>query len=115
MAGRMPKEIAYKQYRRIESLLKDFRAYIVNPPEKGKKTGRDSLGAIQFLEVYYSQNDEQVSDEMVDELEAFAKRTDSRSLAVGALNVLVETNCISDLGALSRIDDWKDAHYYGRM
>lgn len=52
---------------------------------------------------------------MVDELLAFAKRTDSRSLAVGALNVLVETNCISDLVALSRIDDWKDAHRCLRM
>ena len=81
---------------------------------KGKKTGRDALGAIQFLEEYYSHNDELVSDEMVDELLTFAKRTDSRSLAVGALNVLVETNCISDLEALSRIDDWKDAHRYGR-
>ena len=81
---------------------------------KGKKMGRDTLGALRFLEEYYSHNDEMVSDEMVDELLAFAERTDSRSLAVGALNVLVETNCISDLQALSRIDDWKDAHRYGR-
>ena len=81
---------------------------------KGKKMGRDTLGALQFLEEYYSHNDDMVSDEMVDELLAFAKRTDSRSLGVGALNVLVETNCISDLQALSRIDDWKDAHRYGR-
>jgi len=51
---------------------------------------------------------------MVNELLAGAERTDSRSLAVGALNVLVETNCISDLEALSRIDDWKAAHLYGR-
>ncbi|HQA37343.1 MAG TPA: hypothetical protein PLU38_02035 [Kiritimatiellia bacterium] len=80
---------------------------------KGKKTGRDVLGALLFLEAYYSHNDERVSDEMMDELLAFAEQTDSRSLAVGALNVLVQTNCISDLQALSRIDDWKDAHRYG--
>lgn len=79
---------------------------------KAKKAGRDAFGALHFLEEYYSHNDERVSDELVDDLEAFAKRTDSRSLAVGALNLLVETNCISDLGALSRIDDWKDAHRF---
>lgn len=82
---------------------------------KAKKTGRDMLGAIRFLEEYYSHNDESVSDEIVDELKTFAERTDSRSLAVGALNVLVETNCIGELQALSRIDDWKDTHLYGRM
>ncbi len=49
---------------------------------------------------------------MEKEIKAFAKRTNRRSLAVGALNVLVETNCISDLEALSRIDDWKEAHRY---
>jgi hypothetical protein len=49
---------------------------------------------------------------MEKEIKAFAKRADRRALAVGALNVLVEANCISDMEAMSRIDDWKEAHPY---
>ena len=33
MAGRLPKEIPYKQYRKIGTLLQDFREYILKPPE----------------------------------------------------------------------------------
>lgn len=73
---------------------------------KAKNAGRDASGALQFLESYYSHNDEAVSDAMEKEIKAFAKRADRRALAVGALNVLVETNCISDLEAMSRIGDW---------
>jgi len=38
-------------------------------------------------------------------------RTDSRGLAVGALNILVESGNISEFTALDHIDDWKERNY----
>ena len=42
-----------------------------------------------------------------------AKRTGSRSIAVGALNFLVETGAISGWEAFGRIDEWKERNQPG--
>ena len=77
---------------------------------KDKKSGRDASGALAFLEEYFSHNNEPVSDALQATLKKFATRTTNRSLATGALNILVITNCISEFEALDRIDTWKEAH-----
>jgi hypothetical protein len=51
-----------------------------------------------------------VPDDIEEALLSFAERTDNRSSATGALNVLVEAGAISELHALSAIDDWKERH-----
>lgn len=77
-----------------------------------KKSGREVGSALEFLEVYFSYIDEPISDELEALLKEFVSRTGYRSSAAGALKILVITNCISELGALNRIDDWKEAHQY---
>jgi hypothetical protein len=70
--------------------------------------GNDFHGAIQFLLERFQDHDEAPDDELVGALLAVAERTRSRSIAVGALNFLVETGAISDLEALDRIQAWDD-------
>ena len=53
----------------------------------------------------------EVPDDIHTALLTVAERTDSRSTATGALNVLVETGEISDMEALDRLDAWKNNHY----
>ncbi|MBM4162893.1 MAG: hypothetical protein FJ222_00370 [Lentisphaerae bacterium] len=71
----------------------------------------EARGAIVFLEEYFKARESApVPDEIEQFLLNFAKRTDSRSNATGALNVLVDAGTISELHALSIIDDWKERH-----
>ena len=71
-------------------------------------SGNDFHGAIQFLLERFQARDEAPDDELVDALIGVAERAKTRSIAVGALNLLVETGAISDWEALSRIDGWKE-------
>jgi len=70
--------------------------------------GDDFHGAIEFLLERFQDRDEVPDDDLVGALLGVAERTRSRSIAVGALNFLVETGVISDLQALDRIDDWEE-------
>jgi hypothetical protein len=71
----------------------------------------EARGAIGFLEEYFKAREgEPAPDEIEQNLLTFAERTDNRSNATGALNVLVEAGAISKLHALSVIDDWKERH-----
>jgi hypothetical protein len=71
----------------------------------------EARGAIGFLEQYYKAREgEPVPGEIEQHLLNFAESTDNRSNATGALNVLVEAGAISELHALSVIDDWKERH-----
>jgi len=58
--------------------------------------------------------DEPMDDDLENALLTFTKRTRSRGLAVGALNILVEVGSISDFEAIERMDAWKTAHWGGR-
>jgi hypothetical protein len=71
----------------------------------------ETRGALAFLEEYFGAREgEPVPDDIEEALLSFAERTDNRSSATGALNVLVEAGAISELHALSAIDDWKERH-----
>jgi hypothetical protein len=56
----------------------------------------------------FQDRDEVPDDELVEALLGVAERTRSRSIAVGALNFLVETGAISEFQALDRMDAWKE-------
>jgi hypothetical protein len=79
-----------------------------------KKGRTDAQGATTFLEVYFRARKESPDADMETALLGFAKRTKSRGLAVGALNVLVETGAIHEWEACDRIDDWKTEHWGGQ-
>jgi hypothetical protein len=71
----------------------------------------ETRGALAFLEEYFrAREGEPVPDDIEEALLSFAERTDNRSSATGALNVLVEAGAISELHALSVLDDWKERH-----
>ena len=70
--------------------------------------GNDFHGAFKFLLERFQDRDEAPDHELVEALLGVAERTRSRSIAVGALNFLVETRAISDLEALDRIEAWDD-------
>ena len=71
-------------------------------------SGNDFHGAIQFLLERFQDRDEVPDDDLVEALLGVAERARTHSIAVGALNLLVETGAISDWEALSRIDEWKE-------
>jgi hypothetical protein len=78
-----------------------------------KKCRADALGALTFLEAYLGAREDTPDEDLKAALLAFAKRSKRRGLAVGALNVLVETGSISEFEACGRIDEWKTEHWGG--
>jgi hypothetical protein len=75
-----------------------------------KPSGVEVEGAFLFLSHYYTSRDAEPDEQIVDELLALSQATGSRSTAVGALNVLVQTGVIDELSAVCHMDDWKDEH-----
>jgi hypothetical protein len=78
-----------------------------------KKGRADASGAMTFLETYLAARKETPDEDLQAALLRFAKRAKRRGLAVGALNVLVETGTIGELDACDRIDEWKAEHWGG--
>lgn len=70
-------------------------------------TSIESRYAADFLKQYFTERDIQVDDTIIDELLTLAGRTDSRSTVYCALDALVVSGAISELEAMSRMDDWK--------
>lgn len=71
-------------------------------------SGDDCRGALDFLKARLERQGEQPDEELVDGLLRVADRTKSHSIAFGALDLLVDTGAISELGALDRMDEWKE-------
>ena len=80
--------------------------------ELKSKRGTAAMGTLLFLESYYKARKISVPADVEKLLIDFAEKTDSRSKAVGALNILVEAGNISEFVALDYIDDWKERNYY---
>lgn len=80
-----------------------------------KSKSRDELyAAFEFLKEYYISRKKEIEPELYDLLIKIPEKTNSRSVAVGALSVLVDTENIGELHALDIIDDWKQRNYYDR-
>jgi len=75
--------------------------------------GNSVYGALIFCEAFYGVRPDGVPNGMEDVLLRVVDKTDSRGLAAGALNVLVQAGNISEFEALDRIDDWKERNNYG--
>jgi hypothetical protein len=100
-------------------IIKNFSNYFQCPEglELAKKSlkskGSDELcSAFEFLKEYYLTREIDMEDEVHEQLIKISEKTKSRSMAVGALSVLVDTDQISEFEALDRIDDWKQKNYY---
>lgn len=76
-----------------------------------KSRGTDVLGAIEFLYEYHACRDIAPDDELVKWLLKLAERTSSRSNAVAALDLLVQTGVIDEIEAICTMDDWKARHH----
>ncbi len=70
-----------------------------------------ALGALLFMESYYKARKTSVPADVEELLIDFVGKTDSRSEAVGALNILVESGNISEFTALDYISEWKERNY----
>ena len=82
---------------------------------KALQSSKDRLivEALEELHYYYENfPEEQLSEDIRIELDKIILKTKNRTIATGALNLQVITNCISEFDALSRIDDWKEKFYY---
>lgn len=66
------------------------------------------LAAAEFYEYYRRGRNISLTPEMVEQLDDIISKAKDRTVAVTALNLQVETGLISELEALSRIDDWKE-------
>jgi len=66
------------------------------------------LAAAEFYENYRHGRNISLPPEMVERLDDIIRKTKDRSVAVTALNLQVEDGLISEVEALSRIDDWKE-------
>ncbi len=76
------------------------------------KSGKPTLmrEAFDFYAWNAKQREEGLSADVLSRLEAIVKKTRDRSVAVGAVDLQVKTGHLSELGALSHIDAWKEKH-----
>ena len=77
-----------------------------------RKSRAELYSAFIFLKEYYLSLEIEPEFEIIEQLYKIVDRTDIRSVATGALSVLVDTGVICELTALDRLDDWKAKHYY---
>jgi len=68
------------------------------------------FSALEFLKTYHRNRDIPLTADIKKILNDIVDHTDNRGVAVGALNIQVETGEISEFQALSKIDDWKEKH-----
>lgn len=67
--------------------------------------------AIGFYEAHFDLLTDDEKKEVIEKIYSIVPKTEDRSVAVSALQCLVEINEISEMTALSEIDDWKERHY----
>lgn len=70
------------------------------------------LAALEFQENYCRNREVPLRSEIIDILDRIIIQTKDYSVAVGALDLLVKTGNISEIEALSRIDEWKEKNDY---
>jgi hypothetical protein len=70
------------------------------------------LAALEFQENYCRNREVSLRSEIIEILDRIIIQTKDRSVAVGALDLLVKTGNISEFEALSRIDEWKEKNDY---
>lgn len=70
------------------------------------------LAALEFQENYCRNREVPLRSEIIEILDRIIIQTKDRSVAVGALDLLVKTGNISEFEALSRIDEWKEKNDY---
>ena len=70
------------------------------------------LSGLEFIENYIRNRGIPLSPEIVKILDNLIAQTKDHSVAVGALNIQVETGQIDEFIALSRIAEWKEENEY---
>jgi len=76
-----------------------------------KKDSEEAAEAAAFLEEYYGARKTSPDPKTVKALERLADRTGSHTIAMSALNALVQTGEMSEMGALIKIEDWKEKRW----
>jgi hypothetical protein len=78
-----------------------------------RNKGRDELNAaFELLKDYHLSREMALDIKVVEELDRIVEKTTNRSMAVGALSVMVDTGYIDEMEALFKIDEWKDKNYH---
>lgn len=72
--------------------------------------GDDVRSAIEYLRSLYGRENTGPDVAITDTLLTLVERTPSRSVAFGALDLLVSTGTINEFDAMNRMDDWKEKH-----
>ena len=69
-----------------------------------------SAPALKFIAEYHLHKDQDFDKQLVEDLKALAEKTDDESTAFQVLEALVDNGEISELGALDRLNDWRESH-----
>lgn len=74
------------------------------------KNAREQYAALEGLESYYSNYDDDIEDDLLQNLERIKDETDNRSVATTCLQIQINAGLIDEMTALYEIDDWRDEH-----
>jgi hypothetical protein len=88
----------------------EYMALIISALASAKKSL--VLTAVESYERYLRKRDVSLAPEVLVLLEDIVQKTKDRSIAVAALHLQVASGGISEMGALSEIDDWKERNGY---
>ncbi len=70
------------------------------------------LAGLEFQKNYILERKKFLGEEIIELLDKIILQTKDRSVAVSVLDIQVEAGNISELEALSRIDEWKDRNFW---
>ena len=73
------------------------------------KSKNEFLACVESLKMYYSERkDELLNEDIISIVEKRVDKTKDRVELIGGLTLLVDTGVISELGALSKRDEWRE-------
>jgi hypothetical protein len=104
--------LALELLERVEAYydVPEYMALIISALASAKKSL--VLTAVESYERYLRKRDVSLAPEVLVLLEDIVQKTKDRSIAVAALHLQVASGGISEMGALSEIDDWKERNGY---
>jgi len=72
---------------------------------------KEQLEALAGLENYYSKTDDEISDELLENIEKIIDETDESAVVSTCLQIQVMAGVIDEVSALFTLKDWEDEHF----
>jgi hypothetical protein len=75
------------------------------------KNKKEQYAALEGLEAYYSDYDDELEDDLIKNLNRIREETDDRTVASTCLQIQINAGIMDEMTAVFEMDDWKDDYF----